>query len=291
MKIVKIIGGLGNQMFQYAFYLAIKNKFPNEAVFVDCSYFDIYNLHNGFELESVFNITLPKASAIQLKKVTLHINNYLFYRISRRLLSSRKTECIESRNQAFDETVLIQSGDRYYDGYWQNYLYFKDIYDSVSTAFLFKNQLDKKNLTLLNKINNGVNSVSIHVRRGDYLKHRLYKDLCGLEYYKKAIDYIINSIDSPVFFIFSNDIKWAKDNLQPFFNSNSAIFVTGNEGVDSYKDMQLMSLCKHNIIANSSFSWWSAYLNINPDKIVIAPKIWINKDLEFTIQMPEWILF
>jgi hypothetical protein len=122
------------------------------------------------------------------------------------------------------------------------------------------------------------NSVSIHIRCGDYLSPKyisIYGGICTIEYYKRAISYILQTVDNPVFFIFSDDIEWTKDNI----TINNAIFVSNNKGINSFLDMYLMSICKHNIIANSSFSWWGAYLNKNKNKKVIMPNRWFNSKL------------
>ena len=115
------------------------------------------------------------------------------------------------------------------------------------------------------------NSVSIHIRRGDYLVCDLLKNLLPLFYYEAAIKYILEKVESPIFFIFSNDIEWCKNNLKINFPT---YYIDWNKGKESFRDMQLMSLCKYNIIANSSFSWWSVWLNNNEEKNIIAPKRW-----------------
>jgi len=289
MKIVKVIGGLGNQMFQYAFFIALSKRFPNEEVLVDCSFFDSYGLHNGLELESVFDIKLPKASKRQLLKVRWPVKNYNMYRVIRKFFPNRKTEYIEMEEFVFDKFVFEQNGDIYFDGYWQNHLYFNDISEIISTSFIFKNILDERNEDLLQYIKREKSSISIHVRRGDYLKSNLYKGLCDLDYYRNAIKYIINKLDNPVFFVFSNDIDWCKDNLMDLLNAFPTIFVSWNDGKNSYIDMQLMSCCKYNIIANSSFSWWAGWLNPFYDKIVIAPTKWVNRSGSENIIPDGWI--
>lgn len=137
------------------------------------------------------------------------------------------------------------------------------------------------------------NSISLHVRRGDYENNssakRLHGGICTLNYYKQAIELVASRIKNPVFFIFSNDLKWARENLE--LEKYKQVLVNLNKGNNSYKDMYLMSKCKHNIIANSSFSWWGAWLNANPKKIVICPKRWYNnKRLDSKDIVPEsWI--
>ena len=155
--------------------------------------------------------------------------------------------------------------------------YFEGIENDIKKDFRFKNQLDNKNLEILNEIENS-NSISIHIRRGDYMSpenYNMYGCIATPTYYKKAIKVIEEKVENPTFFVFSNDMDWVKKNIQ----INSRVFyIDINSGNGSYKDMQLMSNCKHNIIANSSFSWWGAWLNENKNKIVIAPKKWINRE-------------
>jgi hypothetical protein len=134
------------------------------------------------------------------------------------------------------------------------------------------------------------NSISIHVRRGDYLNHESYKNICGLNYYCSAIRYIKTLIMDPFFIVFSDDILWCKENLNNILSDTSVIYVDWNTGKESYKDMQLISNCKHNIIANSSFSWWGAWLNTFPNKIIIAPKKWLNTNIESTPRIANWLL-
>ena len=134
-----------------------------------------------------------------------------------------------------------------------------------------------------------VNAVSLHVRRGDYIsdKKNAFIGVCTLDYYKTAIEKIKTQVDNPVFFVYSDDINWVKNNL---VIDKTAVFVNHNRGQESYNDMHLMSLCKHNIIANSSFSWWGAWLNTSPDKIVIAPKQWFANMQDTSDLLPDnWL--
>ena len=289
MKIVNIIGGIGNQMFQYAFALSLIEKFPNEEIKIDTSHFNGYGLHNGFEIERVFGLSLPVATKEDLKKLTFYSPNYKISRLYRKLFGYKKTEFKEPSLFTYwgAETYEIKN-DCYYEGSWQNEQYFKDINENIRKAFSFKIEFDSHNSSLLNKIISS-NSVAIHVRRGDYLLEDAYKNICDLPYYRNAINYIKNNIENPVFYIFSNDAEWCRENILPI--CGSADVIDWNGGSDSWKDMKLMSLCKHNIIAHSSFSWWSAWLNNNVNKIVISPQKWFNKKgvTEFP-QLKEWIL-
>jgi len=273
MKIVRIIGGLGNQMFQYALYLALKTKFPAEDIKIDISCFNSYKLHNGFELGHIFNVDLPLASFKERTRLTWPTSNFKIARALQILLPHRPTECFEATNGAFDKNIFIDRS-LYYSGYWQHEEYFKSCSNLIRNTFSFRPFTDSRNVYLMNKLANGT-YVSVHIRRGDYLKHRLYIGTCPPEYYRRAISIFRDKMNVDGLVVFSNDIEWCHDNLHDVFNGND-MFVDWNNGYNSFRDMQLMSLCKHNIIANSSFSWWGAWLNPNSDKIVVAPDKWYH---------------
>ena len=291
MKIVKILGGLGNQMFQYALYLALKESFPDEKILVDCSYFRTYHVHTGLELQRVFNLDLPQAQFIDLLKVTRPVYSFKFSRVIRKLLPPRETECIEAKDYTYNQKVFT-AGDRYYDGYWQNFLYFERYGELIRKSFCFQMPLNEKSIAMLDELEKvQQDSVSIHVRRGDYLKAKNYLGLCGLEYYKNAIRYINAHARNPIYYLFSDDMDWCEENIAPLLGKNRLTYVDWNRGKDSPLDMLLMSNCKHNIIANSSFSWWAAYLNRNSKAIVCAPHKWTNTKVNCQFQLPDWILF
>lgn len=253
MKIVKVEAGLGNQMFQYALYRKLSTIYKD--VKIDISEYMIHNDHNGYELERVFGVKAKIATKEEVKKLTSKKNNYY-----------------KEKKFSYDEEVLNIDGDVYYEGLWQTEKYFKNIEGIIRNDFKFSSPLTGKNLEIANMIKER-QAVSIHVRRGDYLNSEVHRNVCSLKYYIKAVNYFKNKLNNPVFFIFSDDIKWSKNNI---IIDKNTIYVDWNKGEYSYKDMQLMSLCKHNIIANSTFSWWGAWLNNNPGKIVIAPSKWFN---------------
>lgn len=290
MKIVNIIGGLGNQMFQYALAVALENKFK-EQVYLDTTMFSTYNVHNGLEIKRVFDVPLREAPVKELNELTYYTRHYKLRRVFQKLLPSKKTECIEAKDYTFNDTVLSLNIDRYYDGYWQNWRYFNDYAEEVRKFYKFCTPLDCNNEQLLDQILETDHTVSVHIRRGDYLKAPIYAGLCGQEYYTHAITYIKQQILAPIhFLIFSDDMDWCRENIEPLFGNSKRTYVDWNRGADSYKDMQLMSKCRHNIIANSSFSWWAAWLNLHADNIIIAPKKWLNGDFKCQIQMPDWVL-
>lgn len=290
MKIVKILGGLGNQMFQYALFVALKEQFPDEKVLVDSSYFKTYHIHTGLELGRVFGMELPQASFCELLKVTWPVRSFKLSRAIRKFLPKRRTECVEHGDYTFN-TDVFTAGDKYYDGYWQSVRYFEEYRDLILRKFRFIMPVNEKSKRLLNNLETEENSVSIHIRRGDYLKAKNYAGLCGKEYYEQAIDYVVKSVVAPSFYIFSDDMEWCKAHIVPMTGSAEVTLVDWNKGKDSPLDMLLMSKCRHNIIANSSFSWWAAYLNENKGNIVCAPKKWTNTKVNCKFQLPDWVLF
>lgn len=275
MKIVKILGGLGNQMFQYALYLALKKQFPNERVAIDISCFNGYPLHNGFEIDNIFSLNSDIATWKEVAKLAYPYPNYRCWQIGKHLLPKRKTMCIEKNSLMFDDTVLSQPGDRYYDGYWQHEKYFSFAKEQIYSAFIFPPPEDVRNRELMAHVTTS-NSVAVHIRRGDYVNHPYFKGICDVDYYKRAIAYMEEFINPELYCVFSNDIAWCKDELGDSLPKNNTIYVNWNNGHKSYIDMQIMSNCKHIIIANSSFSWWGAWLNQNKHKVVVAPSKWNN---------------
>ena len=279
MVIIKVIGGLGNQMFQYALYRSFLAKGKEAKLDIRC-----YNLnkhHYGYELNEVFGITPIIASNKECNE--LSNDHYdLFTRGIRRYIKhnfrmgkeTHITQSIDGKSEidSFLYMPLIyEMDDVYLEGFWQSYRFFNDIKRTLYQDFKFKDEMDNNNRNI-SELMEKTNSVSIHVRRGDYLSSPEFKDVCTLQYYFNSIEFITKRIDEPVFYVFSDDLDWCKKNLC----LENSIFVDVNKGNKSYNDMRLMSLCKHNIIANSTLSWWSAYLNKNDKKIVIAPPKWMN---------------
>jgi len=291
MKIIRIHGGLGNQMFQYALAIKLKHLFPNEKVLIDLIQFKGYPW-NPYELDKVFARTIPIASFSEVAELAPPFSEYTRCGkyaniIYNKLFGNRLRIERERKPFLFDESVLNKDGNCYYDGYWCNQGYFADIRPQILDVFTFKLPLSEQNVRLKTEIEN-CNSVSIHVRRGDYLLYDEYKNICEKPYYINAIKYINEKVENPHFFVFSNDIQWCKDNLSDIMDNYT--FSDNHEPKNNYADMQLMSCCKHNIIAHSTFSWWAAWLNQNSEKIVVAPDIWNNNYKDAKPQLDEWIL-
>ncbi|WP_036303332.1 alpha-1,2-fucosyltransferase [Methylotenera sp. L2L1] len=287
MVISNIIGGLGNQMFQYAAGRALSIKCGSNLQ-LDISGFANYELHQGFELQRIFNCNTEIASKSNVRNVL----GWQSLSFVRRIILRSNMQKLRCKPFVVEPHFYYWSGirnlteDCYLYGYWQSENYFVDVAARIREDFTFKLPMQNNNAELAVHINN-VNAVSLHVRRGDYVNNTTTYALCSSDYYKAAIEYIAGRVEQPHFYIFSDDIAWVKNNLKIDFPHH---YVDCNHGSESYNDMRLMSLCKHNIIANSSFSWWGAWLNSSSKKIVVAPKYWFANETNIQDLMPEgWV--
>lgn len=247
MKIIKLQGGLGNQMFQYAYGRNI--ELLGKVISFDISFYH----GNKSRIDTTREFKLDKFN-IETKADFLVMRRPIYDLLSKIL---KKLKLVEN-------------------GFWQNEKYFKNIEEIIRKEFTLKNDLNSHSSEISNKILLSTDSVSLHIRRGDYVndkKTNQHHGTCDINYYKLALEYISSKIGKDIqIFVFSDDITWVKGNMSfPY----PTIYVSSPE-IPDYEELILMSKCKHNIIANSSFSWWAAWLNSNPDKIVIAPKKWAN---------------
>jgi len=279
MIITKIKGGLGNQLFQYATGRAVAShhKLPLK---LDLTWFENNKLHNGYRLDQLA-IQAEIATENEIIKLKGE-NNILFSALRKVGLFKKKSYFKEKRSSNFDGGVF-KNKFLYLNGYWQNELYFSNIRESLLGELSPINSMSDLGYAYLESIEQS-NSVSLHVRRGDYLNLKNIGVL-GVDYYTKAVDYIRQNVESPTFYIFSDDLEWCKDSLGFLDN---CIYVDRTQ--TEIEDLKLMSFCRHNIIANSSFSWWGAWLNQNPDKIVIAPKGWLLNDTGSSkVILSDWV--
>jgi len=276
MIIINLTGGLGNQMFQYAFgrYLSFKHKSDLKYHYTNA----LFNTQRSFALE-VFNIHATEATSEDLRKLGVvqnrYVNRVLYLLDERYKIQLNKNIITQHPPYVFDESLRNTQDNKYVQGFFTDERYFKGVEDMLRKEFTPKDPLDKKNEKITDEIKQ-VNSVSIHVRRGDYITNKANaKSLgfLGLEYYKNAINKINNSVQNPYFYVFSDDIDWCKSNLATL--ASNIIFINHNTGKNSYKDLFLMSTCKQNIIANSTFSWWGSWLNTNSKNTSLPPKIQI----------------
>lgn len=296
MKIVNVIGGLGNQLFQYAFALSLKQRFPQEEVLLDTSHFGSLffrrykgrNLHNGYEMDRFFpHLSLQVASGRQLRKVTRYIPNYVLSRVARRWLKPRPTEVIQPKEEAFlfDPAVFEKEGNAYYEGYWHAISYFIEAQDLIAREFA-PGPPNAYNQDMIRKMTD-TESVGIHVRRGDYVGNRLVDGICTIAYYEAALRQILACPGKYTFFLFSNDLDWCKEHIVPLLGGAKYVVVSENRGADSTWDMILMTYCRHLVMANSTFSWWGAFLNRQGGRIV-APSPWIRERGECDMYRDSW---
>lgn len=286
MEIIILTNGLGNQMSQFAFYLA-KKGVSNKVRLLPISYG-----HNGIEIERLFNVKIRSSFGLSLIRIGFRLFQTDLSRAGnfhRKLFQFLGFNVInENYDYRFNPRYLKPSkGITIFNGGWPSANYFDSIKSKLPKVFSFP-PLDERNVLKSQLINN-CNSVSIHIRRGDYLQEHnkeLFGDICTVEYYRKAIALMLQRIEKPVFFIFSNDIKWCKEELGIAELSH---FIDYNSGIDSWKDLVLMSMCKHNIIANSSFSWWAAWLNKNTQKIVVRPNLYSNSGHTENVYCDDWL--
>lgn len=271
MIIIRLDGGLGNQLFQYAIARKLSLTAGTSLAF-DTSSFQInklrkYNLGN-------FNVEERFATPVELALFGRRTEDSFkskFYTLVGKLLGY----CIlNDKEFNYQENIVATTKKNVFlKGYFQSSKYFEDISQILLKDLTISNKLFGRNLEVANQIKS-VTSVSVHIRRGDYItnsKTLEYHGVCNIEYYLKAIEQLSSALGRIVLFVFSDDISWVKNNLKTNFET---FYVDHNGDEKNYEDLRLMSFCKHNIIANSSFSWWGAWLNTNPDKIVVAPKQW-----------------
>ncbi len=275
MRLIKMTGGLGNQMFIYAFYLQMKKHFPN--VRIDLSDMIHYHVHHGYEMHRVFNLPQTEFCINQpLKKVL----EFLFFKT---IIERKQNGSLKPYTKKFIWPFI------YFKGFYQSERYFKEIKDEIRETFSFNlATANLKSQDMIKKIEKDHCPVSLHIRRGDYLKPQHWDSIgciCQLSYYRNAINEMTKRIAHPSWYVFSDDIDWVRENI-PLDN---ATFIDWNKGNESWQDMMLMSRCQHHIICNSTFSWWGAWLNPRKEKIVIVPEKWFNHIETPYIYPKEWI--
>ncbi len=291
MVIIKLVGGLGNQMFQYAAGKAIALRSGTQLK-MDMSWFKNQSgliTPRTYSL-NFFNVEEKIATKKEVGKLKGGIYGNLFKVFQKIGLLKKGNYFFTEPSFNFHEEVLRIKSAVYLDGYWQSEKYLKGIdSDVIRREFTLKDEFDIGDRKITKEIKNK-NAISLHIRRGDYVSNaeaNKFHGICSLKYYANAIEYIAKKVNDPVFYIFSDDIKWVKENLKV---EHPIIYVS--DGIlKDYEELMLMSYCRHNIIANSSFSWWGAWLNDNPDKIVIAPKQWFTDDnINISDLIPEaWV--
>ncbi len=281
-------------MFQYAAgrALAIRN---GSALKLDLRGFERYSLHQGYQLSKVFSIDVAAATESEIRTVL----GWQRHRVARRIVQAEWLMSFgiarylrEPRNYCWSTFARLR-GPAYLEGYWQSECYFEPIRDQIRSDFKYCRPIDRGNAVLAEQMERGM-SVSLHVRRGDYVTNTRAAQrhgTCDLEYYDRAIRFIADRFERAEFYAFSDDMAWVRKNLGAL--GVPITYVDHNDDDASYNDMRLMSCCKHNIVANSSFSWWGGWLNRNEKKIVIAPKRWfadgVRQAAATNICPPSWV--
>jgi hypothetical protein len=254
MIVSRLTDGLGNQMFQYAAGRRLAHH-HGTALILDVS---LYANQPPTSTPRRYELNFFRIQAAIAQADLVHV-----WRKSPFTTFVESELCAPELLNAHDNAYLV--------GYWQCERYFDDIRTLIFAEFAPAGSMDKSNIITSQKIKRSI-SISVHVRRGDYVNNKFHTFM-GLDYYRAAVAEITKKIPSPHFFVFSDDPEWCRENLDIGF---PCTLVTHNVGPQAYWDIILMSRCHHNIIANSSFSWWGAWLNRNTDKIVIAPKQWFG---------------
>lgn len=288
MIIVKISGGLGNQMFQYALGRSVSIKNNTELKLDISHYCDSKN--REFSLNKL-NISLNIVSPKELSHVDFPVKG-LIKNVKKKIVKPYRKEIqyyVENEKFVFDPHVFTDLNNIYFDGSWQNPNYFKDIREFLLPDFSLKNKLVDEIFDNICKSNS--NSVAIHFRRGDYIanpKTNKVHGTCPFDYYNRAICKISSFIKNPFFVIFSDDIEWVKTN---FCLEYDHVYIDSKFQLDDTEELSLMRLCHNHIIANSTFSWWGAWLSQNESKMVVCPNKWTNIEKYKTenIMPQEWI--
>ncbi|MDD5318776.1 MAG: alpha-1,2-fucosyltransferase [Candidatus Pacebacteria bacterium] len=274
MIIVRLKGGLGNQMLQYAAGKAAALRCGSQLKL------DVSNLYSKitndtprfYELDA-FKLEAEIATEKELQKINPPFKK-LFRKIFRKITGKNYLVC--------DPDILKARDNSYLEVVWPCEKYFADFREQIFSDFQLKKPLSQSGQSIKEKILKSKNSISIHLRRGDYASHKTYKSwhgLCSPSYYQKAVDYILNETKAetkkaPVVFVFSDEIEWAKNNLILPAELTEIVYVS-DEKIPAYEEIHLMSLCHHHVIANSTFSWWGAWLDPKSAKIVVAPRQWV----------------
>lgn len=298
MLIARITGGIGNQLFQYAFIRSLSLKL-NVKYKLDLSWYRDYekyeNTHNPNAatkreyLLDKFNINEKLLSPSYLR-ASYKINNSSLLNTCKNIFPLNYFSYNTITEQTFDIDDIKSHKNTYLSGFWQKSDLFEEYNALLKKEFILTNSLNKENQYFMDNIS-ASNSVSVHIRRGDLLSRPAavrYQPYSSNKYFSDSIDIIKNDVSDPNLFVFSDDINWVKKN----FNFDIPYTYIDNDGPD-YEHFSLMCNCKHQVIANSTFSWWAAWMNNYPNKIIIAPKWWYRDPVknESIIRIPDnWII-
>lgn len=272
MIIVRLVGGLGNQLFEYAAGRAVSLR-TGAPLRLDISAY-AKDSAREFRLDR-FGIQATIASDVEIRAFLgpgLRSPRTRAWLLLQRLLPYSRRTIVLERGHPFNRGLLEVSDRVYLVGYWQSERYFAQAAEVLRRELVVTASMDPANEEMARRIE-ACQSVSLHIRRGDYVTNPLYGGICTPDYYRQAAARIASVVDSPRLFVFSDDMGWVRSNL---LLDLPMTFVTQNDASHDYEDLRLMSMCKHHIMANSSFSWWGAWLRDSPEEIVIAPRKWFN---------------
>lgn len=292
MIYVNIRGNFGNQLFEYACARRLQEKYKQTICL------NVYNLKK-YKKEYTFNLMGYKLNdnviVEEKKKIPIFANsNNIFYRVFRKLFPNFFYEILKHfgifiwLGNTYKEFPDKEFKNFYLDGYWQSEKYFEDIRDILLEEFVPKNNINESNVEIYKKIEE-TNSVCVSIRRGDYITNETYRKkffVCDDKYFDQAFSEIKKYVKQPSFFVCSDDIEWAKENVK--IENAEVFFETGKD--DVFEKIRMMSKCKNYILSNSSFSWWAQYLSNNDNKTVIAPSIWYANGDKADIYQKNWKL-
>lgn len=277
MRLIKMTGGLGSQMFIYAMYLGMRQRF-GEDVRIDITDLQHAPVHHGYELHKVFH--LPPCE-FHTHRMLMKVLVDTIFRV---ILEQRQHGCMDAYRKPMRWPWI------YYKGSYQDERYFLDVENEVREAFTFDDsKFSDRTRLCLEHLRRDPRAVSIHVRRGDYTLPKYWQPMgqyASTAYFLNAIESMSKLMPGAHYYVFSDDLQWVRDNLP----LESANFIDWNTGEDSWQDMMLMSNCRHNIISNSAFSWWAAWLNNHTDKIVMAPRQWSATQPATDLVPDSWLI-
>jgi len=288
MIIARLEGGLGNQMFQYAVSRAIAHKRQTRVKL------NLRPVKRDFNRSfALGNWNVAAAVATSAEIIAMRIADKFVQALRPATLYYRRP-VVQEQGSGFDANVLQAPRHCMLVGYWQSEKYFKDIESGLRREFTLRAGISAESEKVASQIRSS-DSVFLHIRRGDYISDaaisKVY-DICSMEYYQAAVEYVKQRILQPHFFVFSDEPAWARENLKlpaPITIIDHNPPGDGNTPRREHEDLWLMSLCQHAIVANSSFSWWGAWLNPNKDRVVIAPKKWLRTHDEPDRVPGRWI--
>ena len=289
MKIVKVKGGLGNQLFQYAFGKRL-NQIVDDDVKYDMSSYQ-YLAEDSIRRPRImkFNVNLKIATQDELNALCLFSHKGKLtstkYRIGIGLEAALNRKYYFEKDRAYRNPESLQKYS-YFDGYWQSWRTIDKVWSELKEELIPNYSINAETQKMIDKVSNH-NSVFVGVRKGDYTDSINHYGEFRQNYYDKAMNYILDRVPNPVFYIFSNDISWVKNNLS--FNGKTVVYREPKDIIDDFEDLLIMANCRHSIMVNSTYHWWGAKLKDYEGKIVVAPSKWFFDDKPIDILPPHWV--